>query len=197
MLEQHVRQYYQYYFVDRLVLKIQHAVTPIQVTLCGGFIGLLVPIALYYEKIWLAILLLLTSGYFDTIDGTIARNRNLCSDLGTLLDIVMDRLVECAVLLGIWLIAPNERSLLCLLMLSSILLCVTSFLTVGIFTENHSDKSFHYSPGMIERPEAFIFFILMLLFSDYFMMLAITFILLVLYTTLLRIYEFSRIKNRV
>jgi len=192
MLEQYIRPQYQYYFVDHVIEKIQHRIKPIQVTLLSGIFGIMVPVALYYQQRGLAIILLLISGYLDTVDGSIARNRNLISDQGSLLDIFTDRVVESAVIIGLFLYAPYERSFLCLFMLCSVMLCVTSFLTVGIFTENKSHKSFHYSPGLIERPEAFIFFILMMIFTDYFTMLSILFILLVLCTTFIRIYEFLR-----
>lgn len=61
------------------------------------------------------------------------------------------------------IIAPQERGLWCMLTLGSMLLCITSFLVVGIFTENQSQKSFHYSPGLMKRAEAFSFFIAMMI----------------------------------
>lgn len=78
-------------------------------------------------------------------------------------------------------------------MLTSILLCVTSFLVVGIFTEKQTEKSFYYSPGLIERGEAFFFFILMILFPSYFVLLSSLFILLVLLTTAIRVVQFANI----
>lgn len=191
MLEHYVRPHYQRYFVDNIVTWAACYVTPIQVTLFSGILGLMVPVALFFQYSMLAISLLLASGYLDTLDGTIARHQQSVSDLGSLLDIFTDRLVECSVILGLWLTAPLDRSLMSLLMLGSILLCVTSFLTVGIFSENHSQKSFHYSAGLIERAEAFIFFILMILFPQHFQALSTVFVILVLITTVLRLYEFS------
>ena len=75
-------------------------------------------------------------------------------------------------------------------MLGSILLCVTSFLVVGIFSENSSKKGFYYSPGLIERLEAFIFFICMLVLPMYFEALSIIFTILVVMTTVIRVMQF-------
>lgn len=196
MLEQYVRGYYQYYLVDGFAERIQNHITPTQVTMLGGIFGIAVPFALFSGNPWAAVMLLLASGYLDTVDGTIARNKNAISEFGSLFDIYTDRVVEFAVILGLWIVAPDERSLMCLLMLGSIFLCVTSFLTVGIFSENHSKKSFHYSPGLIERPEAFIFFVLMMLCDNYFSLLSAAFVVLVNVTTTVRLYEFWRISGR-
>lgn len=192
MLEQLVRPHYQQWFVDPIVKRINQVINPIQVTLIAGICGLLIIPALLLHYNNLSLCLLLVSGFLDTLDGTLARYNNCTSALGALLDITIDRLVEFSVIIGLWTIDPTERSFMCLLMLGSILLCITSFLTVGIFTANYSAKSFHYSPGMIERLEAFLFFITMILLPNCFTTLAITFCSTVLLTTLIRIVEFAK-----
>ncbi len=83
----------------------------------------------------------------------------------------------------------TQHSLVCLLMLASIALCTNSFLVAGIFNKNHSDKSFHYSPGLMERAEAFIFFILMMALPAQFNLLGYLFVLLVTLTACLRLLE--------
>ncbi|MBA3660152.1 MAG: CDP-alcohol phosphatidyltransferase family protein [Gammaproteobacteria bacterium] len=153
-------------------------------------------IPLAFHLIALPVLMILLSGCCDILDGALARYLKQVTPLGAVIDIVMDRCVEFAVIFGLWLIQPELRAGLCLFMLGSILLCVTSFLVVGIFTPNQSTKSFHYSVGIIERPEAFIFFILMIIFPLFFTLLAIMFSLLVLLTTALRIVEFSQHQSR-
>ena len=76
-------------------------------------------------------------------------------------------------------------------MLGSMLVCVTSFLVVGIFVENHTEKGFHYSVGLIERAESFLFFILMIVFPEWFGVLSLLFIILVFYTAIERLYRFA------
>ena len=196
MIEKFLRQHYQTWFVDPMVKRIQHSLKPMHITILAGLLGVLIIPALYYSKITLAVLLLITSGYLDTLDGTLARKTKATSDFGSIMDIVIDRLVEIAAVIGLCLIDPIHRAFLSLLMLGSMLLCITSFLVVGIFTPNDSEKGFHYSAGLMERAEAFLFFILMMLFPMYFMPLSILFIILVLLTTMIRLIEFRYFNSR-
>lgn len=192
MLEQRYRESYQRFFINPFIQGIAKRATPLQITITGGLLGVTSAVLLSLQHAVLAIIFLLLSGYCDTLDGSLARYRNGVSELGTVLDILIDRIVEFAIVLSLWLVHPTGRSLLCLFMLGSILLCVTSFLVVGIFQQTKSEKSFYYSPGLIERPEAFIFFILMMASPAYFNFIAIVFIILVLYTTVTRVFEFAQ-----
>lgn len=196
MLETWLRPMYQAVFVNKMALKL-HFVSPHYLTFLGLILGMLVLPALYFHQSILACILLLLSGYFDTLDGTVARMHDRQSSSGCVLDIISDRAVEIAVILGLFSMAPESRALASLAMTGSILLCVTSFLAVGIFTpvsddDNHSAKSFYYSPGLIERAEAFIFFISMILFPSYFSLLAWLFTILVLLTTVMRVVQFIK-----
>lgn len=190
MLETTIRPYYQQYLLDPIAQAIKLKVSPNTITLLAGFFGVLIPYFLARGDVGLALVMLLFSGFLDTLDGTLARLRQSTTPLGTVLDISVDRLVEFSVVYGFFLQVP-ARSGLCLLMLGSILLCVTTFLVVGIFSDNQTQKSFYYSPGLIERPEAFIFFVLMMLLPQYFSVLAIGFILLVTLTALIRVWQFG------
>jgi len=101
-------------------------------------------------------------------------------------------MVEFAVILGLFFVDANERALPSLVMLGSILLCITTFLVVGIFVENQSVKSFFYSPGLIERAEAFIFFSIMILFPSTFMVAAYLFSALTFFSAIFRFWEFMK-----
>jgi phosphatidylserine synthase len=137
-----------------------------------------------------AFAMLTLSGFLDTVDGSIARLLKISSPRGAALDIVSDRIVEFAIILGLYTIDPATRGLPAILMLGSILICVTSFLIVGVFTEKDSEKSFYYSPGLIERAEAFIFFALMILFPSIFTIASYLFSFLVFITAALRMRQF-------
>lgn len=191
MLEHIIRKPYQVLLVDKVAHRLNSHITPLQITLLGGVFGLATATALTFHHGVIAIIFLLFSGYCDTLDGTLARISRQESPAGSMFDILTDRIVEFAVILGLWFVEPTFRSLSCILMLGSILLCVTSFLTVGIFTTNSANKSFYYSPGLMERTEAFIFFILMILMPSHFTLIASIFSLLVILTTIIRCYEFA------
>lgn len=155
--------------------------------------------ALFFHQKILAIMLLALSGYLDTVDGSVAREMGRTTNFGCALDITCDRIVEIAIVFGLCSYAADQRALWCLGMLASILLCVTTFLIVGIFTPQATttNKSFHYSPGLIERAEAFIIFLLMILIPSWFTGLALIFCLTVCYTALYRLYEFWRNDDRI
>lgn len=140
----------------------------------------------------IALSCLVISGFLDTLDGSLARQQGLSSPQGAALDILCDRIVEFAIVLGLYAADPVSRGIPALLMLGSILICVTSFLIVGIFTKNSSEKSFHYSPGLMERAEAFIVFSLMILWPSLFHPLAYLFCFLVLATAVIRMAQFYR-----
>lgn len=110
---------------------------------------------------------------------------------GTVLDILSDRLVESFIVIALFIRDPT-LAFVCLLMMMSMLVCVSSFLLVGIFSEKQSEKSFYYSPGLMERAEAFIFFIAMIIFNQFALIIGIVFTLLVLWTTGVRVYEFYK-----
>ena len=163
---------------------------PNVITGTGCLLGVMVVPSLAYGYKFLAVMLILLSGIMDVLDGAIARKVNCTSSAGAIYDIVGDRVVEFAIILGLFLIAPEQRALDSILMLGSILLCVTSFLVVGIVDEAESEKSFYYSPGLMERPEAFIFFIAMILMPQAYAVLAKLFTGLVLYTAAYRVWEY-------
>ena len=190
MIEAYIRPPYQRFLVNPAAKALKNKISPNQLTLLSGIVGCLILPCLYFGAHFFAIMLLLLSGYLDTLDGTLARLTQQSSDWGSVLDIISDRLVEFVVILGLWFVAPETRSFWIIMMLGSVLFCITSFLVVGIFSANASEKSFYYSPGMIERAEAFAFFIAMIVWPDWFSILAFLFALLVFITAIIRLKQF-------
>ncbi len=198
MLDSFYRKPYQKLLIDPLLhLSLLQSISPSTFTLCAFLSGLAIPFFLYYHMHFLAVCALAISGFFDTLDGSIARRFNKTSNQGAMLDIVSDRFVETFIILGLFLFNMETRGLLCLGMLSASYLCVTTFLVVGIFTSTESEKSFFYSPGIVERGEAFLFFVFMILFPSIFQMLAISYISLVLLTTFIRVYQFQKKHEKI
>jgi archaetidylinositol phosphate synthase len=190
MIEQRYRDAYQTLCVNRIALFLSDKISANKISYLAGLFGILVLPALLLKHIPLAIVLLLLSAYCDTLDGTLARLQGRDTAWGAVLDVMIDRCVELTVILALYFVDPMHRSLACLLMLASILLCVTSFLLVGVFSKNESEKSFYYSPGIMERSEAFIFFIAMMIWPSMFVLLASLFTFLVLLTACVRLYQF-------
>lgn len=193
MLDSAFRSQYQSLLIRPILAHpLGRKLSPTTATLLGLCFGIAVLPLLAFHFSGLAIAALLISGYFDTLDGPLARHQKTTSSVGAVLDIVCDRLVEFCVILGLFMYDPQMRSLACMLMLGSVLICVTSFLVVGIFSENHSEKGFYYSVGLMERAEAFIVWTAMILWPSGFLILSWIFTLLVIWTAILRVFQFSK-----
>ncbi len=191
MIDSYGRAFYQKLIIDPFLPAFSF-LGPSTITFFALMAGISVLPLLVIEYPITAFFMLLFSGFLDTLDGSIARFKNQTTPFGTAFDIIGDRIVEFSVILGLYFYHPEARALSCLLMLGSILVCITSFLVVGIFTQNKTEKSFHYSAGIIERAEAFIFFSIMILFPASFFIVSSLFIALVCLTTLIRLWQFKR-----
>jgi phosphatidylglycerophosphate synthase len=130
--------------------------------------GLLAVLAYAYGFSLFALSLLWISGFFDVTDGTLARLSGRVSPLGTLFDLLGDRLVEAAFIVATALLFPESR-LACVLLLASIIFSFSIFLIVGMLSEKAEKmgKSFYYQAGLAERTETFIVFSLVILWPEY------------------------------
>ena len=106
------------------------------------------------------ILLLLFSAALDALDGALARESGRPTLLGGVFDLVADRIVESAVIIGIaW---PNPPLYLpALILVASWYVNITVFLAVGAALERRGPKLIDYPPGILERTEALIFFVVL------------------------------------
>jgi len=188
MLEAYFRPIYQACLADP-VAKYLSNYSPTFITYLACAAGIMVLPALFYNYPVLATILLLFSGFLDTIDGSVARINNKISDKGIVLDIISDRIVEVAVILGLYAMDPS-RGWLALAMLGSCYIYLTTFLVMDVFSPDRVQKGFQYSPGAFERAEAFILFVLMIWLPDSFTTLAYLFTGLVMLTSYLRINQF-------
>jgi len=197
VIDTYLRKYYQKSLVDPVLNRgFLDRVAPNFLTICALIFGLCVPIFMYLHYVMLAFAFMVISGLLDTLDGSLARKLGSSSKVGAALDIFSDRVVESAIVFGLFLYAPETRAMPCILLMISILLCITSFLVVGIFTENESEKGFHYSPGLIERSEAFIGFSLMMLFDSLFLPVAYLLSLLIGASGIQRLKQFHHSERR-
>jgi phosphatidylglycerophosphate synthase len=189
MIEQKIRPAFQRIFVDSLAGLLVGKVKPNTITILALLVGFLSAFSLFYNK-YLCISLLLLSGYLDILDGSLARLQGSSSKFGTLLDILSDRLVEIFIIIAIFINQPLQVLWVGFFMIVSISFCMYSFLLVGMFSQNISQKSFYYSPGLIERAETFIFFVIMIVLPGLVLSLGLIYTVLVVWTTIYRCYEF-------
>ena len=102
MLEKTLRTPYQYLFVNWAASYLKDKIHPISVTCFSIIFGIISAICISFNFSMIAIILLLLSGYCDTLDGTIARMAKKQSDIGSVLDIMADRVVEISIILGLY-----------------------------------------------------------------------------------------------
>ncbi|NVM30082.1 MAG: CDP-alcohol phosphatidyltransferase family protein [Candidatus Helarchaeota archaeon] len=90
-------------------LAIKLGITPNQATLLGFFVSIIAAGVIFLYPIWPYFLvlcagLLLLAGYFDALDGAIARNSHQITAFGGFLDSVLDRYAD-AILIGCIILA--------------------------------------------------------------------------------------------
>ncbi len=192
MIDSYYRGVFQRWCVEpiaRRALLHPHIITSLSLVA-----GLLSALSLAYDQRLIALSLLALSGYCDVLDGSIARARGVSSELGAALDLVSDRAVEFALVLGFYLRNPS-CGLLTFVMFGSMYLCIASFFSVSIFSRGDSEKSFVYSPGLVERTETFLCFALMTALPAFYFQLALLYTGAVFLTTAIRLWEFFCAKS--
>ena len=73
---------------------------------------------------------LIVSGLTDIVDGVIARKFNMVSDLGKILDPIVDKLTQAAMLLCLLLRFPLLWILLVLVLVKEIFMCITGLMVI-------------------------------------------------------------------
>ena len=129
-------------------------------TILAALAGIASGIAFARAHVTFAIGALVISAAFDALDGTIARECSAPSPLGGVLDLSADRVVEACVIVGI---AWRDPALYfpALILVATWYVNITIFLSVGAALEGPTAKLIEYPPGILERTEAIIFFIVL------------------------------------
>ena len=136
--------------------------TPDRLTLAALAFGVVAAALFYAQEGWWALLALAVSGALDATDGRVARLGSGPTPWGGVLDLTCDRIVEATVLLGI--AVPHPDLHLPALVLAAtwyVNLCV--FMAVGAASERSPEKIIAYPPGLLERTEAFVFALIVVL----------------------------------
>ena len=129
-------------------------------TIAAAIAGIAAGIAFAVDRVTWAIVLLAISAVLDALDGTIARECAAPSPVGGVLDLSADRIVEAFVIVGI---AWHDPALYlpALILVATWYVNITIFLAVGAALEGPGAKLIEYPPGILERTEAIIFFIVL------------------------------------
>ncbi|MGB9937936.1 MAG: archaetidylinositol phosphate synthase [Methanobacterium sp.] len=86
-------------YIDPIAQKVN--INPNILTIIGLFIGILAAYAFAMGNLLAGALLIALSGFFDIIDGAVARNHGSLSKFGGILDSTVDRLTDAFIIMGI------------------------------------------------------------------------------------------------
>lgn len=125
----------------------------------GGVCGVIAGVLFGCGATLGAIGALLLSAGLDALDGSIARICAAPTRWGGVLDLTMDRVVEAAVLLGLMWRYPAIQ-IAGAVVLATWYVNITVFMATGAAI-GASEKLIHYPPGLVERTEAILFFVVL------------------------------------
>jgi len=107
--------------------------------------------------------IVLIAGFFDMLDGTLARHNNQVSPFGAALDSTLDRLSEAALLVGILAFYAREQSITGILLVGAAL---TGSLLVSYIRARAEALGLKCQVGLFTRPERVIVLALGLLLNQ-------------------------------
>lgn len=174
-------------------LLYQRGVRADAVTLLGFGVGLASVLAVAYEAMTLAIVLLLLGRLADGLDGELARQAKP-TDAGAFLDIVLDFIFYALFPIGFALQDPANNALPAAVLVASFVGTGASFLAFAGQADKHGGKPMQfdykglsYLDGLAEGTETIAAFVLMCLFPQHFATIAWVFAAICAITTLNRV----------
>ena len=188
--------------IDRLLNPIGRGLVALgmtanQLTMIGDAFGLIAAGCVAAGLFYPALLFVIANRVIDGLDGAVAR-ASRSSDFGGYLDIVSDFIFYSAIPLA-FAVARPETALAAAFLIFSFIGTATSFLGFAILAEKHQvttqirgKKAFYYLGGLTEGTETILLFLAMLVWPDYFSLMAIIFGILCWVTTGTRIYAADR-----
>ena len=188
--------------IDRLLNPIGRGLVALgmtanQVTMIGAAFGLIAAGCVAAGLFFLALWFVISNRVIDGLDGAVAR-ASRSSDFGGYLDIVSDFIFYSAIPMA-FAVARPETALAAAFLIFSFIGTATSFLGFAILAEKHQvttqirgKKAFYYLGGLTEGTETILLFLAMLVWPDYFSLMAIVFGILCWVTTGTRIYAAYR-----
>lgn len=192
MLDTNARKYVSPLLEKLAKFFVSRNVSATQITILALILGMISSVFVVLDFNIIAVIILWISGFFDALDGTIARVSNSSSKLGGFLDIVFDRVVEIAILIGLCIV-DQSLYIYVIMVLCTIILSMTVFLTSGALIDKESNKAFYYQSGLAERTEGFIMLSLAIIFVNYNKYILIVFAAMIFITAIQRFMQTVKI----
>ncbi len=165
-----------YHFTQPMVrLLAKTPITPGALTWFGFLLAVGAAALIATEHLLIAGLVVLIAGFFDILDGALARHTNRTTPFGAVLDSTLDRLSEGVLLLGILVLYAREPSITGILLASAALLGSP---LVSYIRAKGEALGLECQVGLFTRPERVIVLALGLLLNQVIIALAIIVVLL-------------------
>ena len=151
------------YFTDPIVkILARTPVTPSTITWFGFALAVAAAVLVAVGHLIIAGVVVLVAGFFDMLDGALARRTNRVTIFGAVLDSTLDRLAEGVLLLGILFLYVEEGSTRGVLLVGSVLL---ASLLVSYIRARAEAVGLKCMVGLFTRPERVIVLALGLLLN--------------------------------
>jgi len=139
------------------------SVTPNAITCFGVLISISAGVVIALGHPFVAGFIVLAGGFFDIIDGALARYTGQASRFGAILDSTLDRLAEAAVLLGLMVFYAEEQSVLGIVVVGIVWI---SSLLVSYIRARAEAMGLECKIGIFTRAERVVIIVLGLLLSQ-------------------------------
>jgi len=154
--------------LDPAILKIfrfffsRKPVNPNYLTVVGALFGYFSAVCIAFGYVKTGGIILLFSGFFDLLDGAVARNTKTVSPFGGFLDSVLDRYTDLFLMFGIFVLFLKQGH--------TYALAFTFIATIGVaiipYAKARAEAaSIECKAGMLERPERIIILLIGIFFD--------------------------------
>jgi len=193
-----VRKTAAYYLTQPMVrLLAKTSITPNAITWFGFLLTLGAAALITTGHLFAAGFVVLIAGFFDILDGALARHTNRATHFGALLDSTLDRLAEAVLLLGILVLYAREQSVAEILLVG---LALVGSLLVSYIRARAEALGVKCEVGLFTRAERVIVLALGLLLNqiDNALVIALAIIVIFSFITagqrLLYVWQQTRVK---
>ena len=141
------------------------SITPSAITWFGFLVAVGAAILIITGHLFAAGFVVLAAGFFDMLDGALARHTNRVTRFGAFLDSLLDRLAEAVLLLGILVLYAREQSIVPILL---VCVALVGSLLVSYIRARAEALDLECKIGLFTRPERVIILALGLLLNHVF-----------------------------
>ncbi|MFC2072124.1 CDP-alcohol phosphatidyltransferase family protein [Chloroflexota bacterium] len=186
-----------YYLTQPVVrLLARTSITPNAISWSGFLVTAGAAVLIISGHLFAAGFVVLIAGFFDILDGALARSTNRATRFGAVLDATLDRLAEAVLLLGILVLFAKEQSVAEILVVG---LALLGSLLVSYIRARAEAVGLECQVGLFTRAERVVLLVLGLLLSriDYALIIALVIIVVFSFITVGQrlVYVWRQTKN--